>query len=109
MAQAQTCQCKGESGKVYQYEIYSIWHEFPAVAGNYIYAKELVPGSGCWSPIYIGQTANLSERFDDHNKMQCILAYSTRILIHWNNGGEQARRDEEKDLIETYSPPCNAR
>lgn len=106
MTQAQQYPWKGESRRVYQYEIYSIWHEFPAVAGNYIYAKELVPGSGCWSPIYIGQTANLSERFDDHNKMQCILAHSTRIHVH-ENGDERLRLAEENDIIENYNPPCN--
>ena len=103
---AQALPCKGKSGTVYQYEIYPIGHVFPAVAGNYIFAKEAAPG--WWSSIYIGQTADLSERFDGHHKMPCIRAHgATHVHAHGNNGGEQARRAEEADLIANYNPPCN--
>ena len=103
MAQAQTW--TGKSG-VYQYEVHPVGQEFPAVAGNYIFAKETPPG--WWSPIYIGRTANLSERFDGHHKMPCIRANgATHIHIHWNNGDAQMRLDEEADLIAKHNPPCN--
>lgn len=105
MTQAPTCQWTGRSGTVYQHSVYPIGQTFDPVPGNYIFAKVV---EGRWNAVYIGQTADLSERFDGHHKMQCIRAHgATHIHARRNNGGERARRVEEKDLIENYNPPCN--
>lgn len=114
MTQAQTYQWTGKSGTVYQYEVYPIGQPFRHVPGNYIFP---VPGNyifafeigpACWWPIYIGQTADLRERFGDHHKESCIKAYhATHIHAHRNYGGEPVRRDEEADLVANYNPACN--
>ena len=56
----------GLSGRQYEYRIYPLGTNFKAVPGNYIFAKETAQGRH--SPIYIGETADLSERFDNHHK-----------------------------------------
>jgi len=43
---------------------------FNAGPGNYVFAQETQPGR--WKPICIGETSNLSERFDSHHKSSCI-------------------------------------
>lgn len=103
---ADTILWEGKSGKKYKYWIYPIGQEFNAVPGNYIFAKQPKPNE--WTPIYIGETSDLSERFDNHHAMACIKRNgATHIHVHRNDGGEKARRAEEADLISKWDPPCN--
>jgi hypothetical protein len=95
----------GKSGKKYQYLIYPLPPNFKAVAGNYIFTKQ--NGSGNWVAVYVGQTEDLSERFDDHHKMPCIKRNSATHIHAHTNSNKNDRLDEESDLIENYSPPCN--
>jgi len=96
----------GASGKGYTYFIYPIGTEFNAVPGNYIFAKETTPHT--YAPIYIGQTGNLSERFDNHHKMPCIKRNgATHIHAHTSSEKEEVRLAEETDLIRKWNPPCN--
>lgn len=101
---ADTIQWPGASGKSYTYYIYAIGASLKAEAGNYIFARA---ESNTYVPIYIGETENLSERFDKHHKKDCIEAEgATHIHAHLN-ADEQARLAEESDLIAKWKPPCN--
>ena len=96
----------GKSGHQYRYVIYPIGTSFKAVPGNYIFAREVSPDR--YPPIYIGETEDLSERFDSHHKMPCIRREgATHIHVHQNNSGQAARRVEERDLVARWNPPCN--
>jgi hypothetical protein len=101
-----TIKWPGKSGKTYQYWIYPLPPNFSSEPGNYIFAKQTSPGK--WTPVYIGQTDDLSERFDDHHKMPCIKSHgATHIHAHKNTNGETTRKAEEADLIARWNPPCN--
>lgn len=103
---AQTISWQGQSGLAYKYEIYPMDKPFPAVAGNYIFAKETKPNT--YEAVYIGETQDLSERFDNHHKMPCIRGSgATHIHVHGNSQGQMARRREESDLIPRWKPSCN--
>lgn len=96
----------GQSGKKYLYGVYEIETSFKDVPGNYIYAKK--NNSGNWTPLYIGQTENLGQRLEDHEEESCAKRYgATHVHVHGNEGGESARRAEEKNLILKWQPPCN--
>lgn len=96
----------GKSGKAYRHWIYDIGTQLKKAAGNYVFARETTPGK--LSPIYVGQTGDLSERFDNHHKMPCIRrSGATHITAHTIDAGEAARRAEETDIIERWDPPCN--
>ena len=81
-------------------------------------AARLGSGSGCYAfikkptktghPIvYIGETGDLSERFDSHHKAQCIERNgATMIGIHRTSSKAHAQR-VEADLLRFYSPVCN--
>jgi hypothetical protein len=102
---ADTIQWTGKSGKAYTYWIYLIGANLKAEAGNYIFARETKPNT--YMPIYIGQTENLSERFDNHHKKDCIKDQgATHIHAHLN-ANKQSRLDEESDLIAKWMPACN--
>ena len=101
-----TCTWTGASGKDYTYHIFPIGTSFKAEAGNYIFAAETNPGR--WRPIYIGETSDLSERFDDHHKMPCIRRNgATHVHAKLTPGGKQVRLAEEADLVAHYAPTCN--
>jgi len=97
---------RGKSGREYSYSIYSIETAFNAAPGNFVFAEEASPG--LFLPIYIGQTADLSDRFDRHHAMPCIRRNRAKFVhVHLNDGGEEARLKEARDLIARWDPPCN--
>ena len=103
---ATECTWTGQSGKTYTYWIYDIGTPFKATPANYIFAKETE--SHKWGAIYIGQTGDLSERFDNHHKMPCIRRYgATHIHTHTSNDDETIRLAEEADLVQYCRPVCN--
>jgi hypothetical protein len=97
---------EGRSGTEYKYWIHPLPPNFREVPGNYIFAKETKPDT--FTAIYIGEAGDLSDRFDNHHAMPCIKREgATHIHVHTSSAGEQARRDEESDLIARWSPTCN--
>ena len=57
--------------------------------------------------VYIGETGDLSERFDSHHKMPCIRQNgATQIGVHRTNS-KQAAQNIEEDVLGRYNPPCN--
>lgn len=106
MSDTKTIKWTGKSGKKYQYWIYLLETTFSANPGNYVFAKETKPGS--WKPIYIGETKDLSTRFDDHHKADCIKREgATAIHAHKSSTTVNHRRAEESDLVARWNTPCN--
>lgn len=106
MGDAPTILWPGSSGREYQYFIYPIGTSFKEEPGNYVFSKESQPGK--WSPCYIGQTENLNQRLENHEKEGCAVRNgATHIHVHLTAGGESVRRAEESDLITKWTPPCN--
>ena len=96
----------GQSGRSYTYWVHPIGTELKNSPGNYVYAKTGFLGG--WQPIYIGQTEDLSERFDHHHMAVCIQREgATHIHAHVNDSGQEVRLTEETDLIAHHGPPCN--
>jgi hypothetical protein len=96
----------GLSGVEYKYWIYPIGTAFTSAPGNYIFAKKT--GTNAWTPVYIGQTGDFSERFENHHKMACIAANgATHIHVHPSSPDPAIRNSEESDIIARFGPPCN--
>ncbi len=106
MADEPTIDWPGKSGNAYHYWIYPLPPAFEADPGNYVFARETKPAR--WIPIYVGETGDLSERFDDHHAMPCIKRNNaTHIHVHAHTAGKEARQDEEADIIARWNPPCH--
>lgn len=104
--QVATIHWAGISGKTYQYWIYPIGTDLSETPGNYVFAKEISPNR--WTPVYIGETADLSERFDNHHKMPCIKRNgATHIHAHKSPENRTVRLAEETDLVNKWHPVCN--
>ncbi len=97
----------GVSGSKYKYLIYPLpIPVFNSTPGNYVFVKETEPGS--YRPIYVGETSDLSERFDNHHKMPCIQSEgATHITVHTSGSNADTRRAEESDIVNKWSPTCN--
>ena len=80
---------------------------------------QLVPGPGCYAftrkavqdeypLVYIGETGDLSERFDNHHKARCIQRNgATLIGVHRTRSKAEAQR-VEWDVLRYYTNvPCN--
>lgn len=102
----QTVNWVGQSGTEYTYWIYEFGTTFSKVPANYIFAKET--SLETLLAIYIGETNDISERFDNHHKMPCIRRNgATRICVHKGSEDKDTRCKEEADLIANYRPVCN--
>ncbi len=93
---------KGKSGKAYDFEVYPWGQEFRPVGGLYVVLQQ--PADGV---IYIGQTGDLSVRFDAHHKAACFSRYGARFVGARTEPSEDQRLAIEADLIASYRPPCN--
>lgn len=97
---------EGQSGKEYLYWSHRIGTYFSDEPGNYIYAKEVEPGS--WEPLCIGHTSSLQDRLADHEKEACAKQHgATHVHVHTSRFGAARQTAEEADLVARWNPVCN--
>lgn len=110
MAKYGTGTYTGESGTKYEFIAYSLDTEFKAVGAVYIISKRTPKpeGGGSHEVIYVGQTGDLSERFDDHHKADCFKKNGANCILVHAESNEKTRFQIETDLCRQYSSaPCN--
>ena len=100
---------KGASGNNYTFYAYTIGTSFNKVGGVYVFTvRTPKPEGGASHPvIYVGQTGDLSTRFDNHHKADCIVQHQSNCICILVQEDEQMRLAIEKDMIDNYNPPCN--
>lgn len=104
-----TLELTGASGRKYAFSVHPWGTSFKPIGGVYAVTKATSTASGGQTHkiLYIGQTGDLSERFDDHHKEPCFRRNGvTHICVHVQ-GDEQERLGIERDLVAAYYPPCN--
>ncbi len=99
----------GALGIKYALDVYPYGTEFNAIGTVYYISKrtEKADGTGSHDKIYIGETRDLSERFDNHHKESCFKMHSANCISIHEESNEDKRFNIEKDLIDAYNPPCN--
>ncbi len=96
----------GKSETSYEFNVYTYGTAFRALGAVYAITRRV--NKETHTVIYIGQTGDLSERLDGHEKEPCFeLFLANRTCIHADDD-EDSRLQKETDLIGNYSPPCNA-
>jgi len=104
VAKEDTIVLKGVSGKSYDFDVYPWNTSFKPVGAVYAVLKKT---NSNYTVIYIGQTGNLSERFDNHHKLSCFNRNGkTHVAIHLDSS-ESSQLAKERDLVANYSPVCN--
>jgi hypothetical protein len=103
-ATAETIQAYGISGVCYTFWLYPWGTQFKPVGGVYLVLRV---SAGTTYVVYVGQTGDLSERFDNHHKRSCFDRNAKTHLAVLMEGVEARRHRLEQDLIGKYTPPCN--
>jgi hypothetical protein len=99
----------GKSGNEYKFEVYARETAFNAVGAVYMVTKRTKKpgGNATHKFLYVGETGDLSTRFDDHHKQDCFdLEGANCICVH-QDGGEKSRLAKESDLFKAHDWPCN--
>lgn len=96
----------GKSGAKYVFTIYNIYTNFKPVGGLYLFTK-LLEDKETHKYIYLGITNNLSTRFDNHHKEDCIKKNgSTHISIYFESN-QLSREKAESDILSAINTTCN--
>ena len=100
---------RGASGQTYEFEVYAFDSDFNAVGAVYAITRRAQKEDGGYDHtiIYIGETSDLSTRFDGHHKEDCFVQHNANCTCIHRDDGESPRRAKEADLIANYNPPCN--
>lgn len=100
---------EGASGASYTFSVYPWGTNFKAIAGVYYVSKREAKsdGGGTHTKIYVGQTEDLSERFDNHHRADCFRRHGANCISVHLDDDEDSRLAKESDLINALDPPCN--
>jgi hypothetical protein len=101
----QTLSLTGKSGKIYAFELYVLNTSFREVGGLYAFSKQATATTH--TIIYIGHTQDLSSRFTNHHKEECIDGQGATYISVCQMPNEIDRLVAEKDLLANYNCPCN--
>jgi predicted GIY-YIG superfamily endonuclease len=109
MSNIATLTVAGASGRQYKFNVYPIDTKFAPVAAVYLVTKRTpnARGGGSHSYLYVGQTGNLPERFDNHHKEYCFRRNGANCVCVHQDGNEQSRLSKERDIYLKHRPPCN--
>jgi hypothetical protein len=107
MAKEDSITATGASGRAYEFEVYPWGQAFNPVGGVYLVLKRSPGIRPTYAILYVGQTGDLSRRFDDHHKQWCFDRNAkTHIGVRVVNT-EQERLAIERDLLGNYQTVCN--
>lgn len=108
MGKIGTLKLTGALGIKYTFNVYPYGTKFKAIGAVYYISKRIIKnGTGAHDKIYIGETEDLSERFDNHHKEPCFKMHNANCISIHQETNEEKRLIIEKDLIDARNPPCN--
>lgn len=109
MAKIGTIIYRGSSGKEYAFDVYPMKSDFDAIYAIYIVTKreEKSGGGGTHAHLYVGQTTDLSTRFDGHHKQDCFDEKGGNTICVHQVSTQNELDTIEEDLIKGLQPTCN--
>lgn len=104
MSKETTVTLKGASGKTYDFDVYPWGTSFKPLGALYTVLKKNLQN---FQIHYVGQTDDLSSRFNNHHKQSCFDRNGkTHIAVHLESS-ESVRLSKESDLVGNYNSGCN--
>ena len=100
----------GKSGKKYAFGVFTWGTAFKEdYAAVYLVTRRYKKADGKYNhdSIYVGETDDLSSRFDDHHKQRCFDEHKKNCVCAHGESDEEKRLAIERDLLGNYNWPCN--
>ncbi|MGA2456726.1 MAG: hypothetical protein ABSF85_04100 [Terriglobales bacterium] len=109
MAKISTATFSGLSGTKYSFNVYPMDQSFKAIGAVYAVTRRYKNSKSGYSHdiIYVGETGDLSTRFDDHHKADCFVSHNANCICTHVDKDEDSRLNKEDDLIKQQNPDCN--
>lgn len=104
MVQQQTIRVQGASGTTYPFTVFPWGTPFQRFGAVYLVLRQQ---SGNYGILYVGQTGDMSERFDDHHKEHCFRRNGRTHIGVLAEPSKQRCLAIEQDLIAAYDTACN--
>lgn len=99
----------GKSGKEYLFHIYSTDTTFQDIGAVYLFTKRKLATDKkhYHTLIYCGITGDLSERFNNHHKVDCIEKNDANCICIMFIEKEEMRKQIEADILKAKNCACN--
>lgn len=109
MAKISTMTLDGKSGEKYIFNVWPMDQAFNNVGAVYAVTRRYKNAEGEYvhAVIYVGETGDLSTRFDNHHKADCFVEHNANCICTHQESDEDSRLAKEDDLIKEIGPPCN--
>ena len=111
-----TITIKGMSGTNYIFNVYGFTRfsdladAFKSIPALYAFTRRFPNGINTYTHdlVYVGETGDLSTRFHNHHKQECIVRSNANcICIHSFHGTQTERQAAETDILNAFDLPCN--
>ncbi len=109
MSPIETLTLTGVSKTQHKFEVYPIGTNFSPVGAVYAITRRAVNLNQVsnHTPIYIGETGDLSTRFGSHHKQECFDQNNANCVSVHRDDNEGSRLAKEYDILNNYNWPCN--
>ena len=97
---------KGASEASYRFTVFPWGTNFNPIGAVYLILRKEFSG-GKYTILYVGQTGDLSDRFNGHHKQHCFDNNRKSHIGVLREGLESRRLNIESDLIGNYQTACN--
>lgn len=113
-----TITIKGRSGTIYIFNVYGftkfseLKDAFKSIPALYAFTRRFPNSAISYTHylLYVGETGDLSTRFNDHHKQECITRSNANcICIHSFKGTQAERLSAEADILNAFDLPCNVK
>ena len=105
----------GKSGTKYDFSLWT-FDDFDDIKGTftgeglYLFTRRFRIDEGYKHEyIYLGETEDYYERYDNHHKEDCIKKHKSNCIGFYSmtNSSEEKRKAVEDDILAAYNFPCN--
>jgi len=108
MSKYGTIEFKGQSGKLYSFNVYTLKNEFRPYSAVYcVTRRSNESGNGKHDKIFFGSTDDISAEMENHGKSNCFHGNEANCVCTHREENSHARENILKDLVDFYHPPCN--
>ena len=100
---------KGRSGQAYRFKVYPLGTKLRRLGAIYVVTNRRRNELGKYRHValYVGQTEDLSQPFDQHHKAVEFKRHGANSICLQSDDSEDSRVVKQRDLVAALRPACN--